>query len=427
MSGGPGVFISHSWEDQAVARRLAADLSHYGARVWIDEAEILVGDSLIEKIRQGIDDMDYVAALISKASVSSRWVAKELDIAMNQEIDGKRVKVLPLLLEDCELPGFLKGKAFADLRTPERYDAALVAILRRLGIRPPHGARPLKEIMEASRRPMLIDTHCHIGPEDRQLAPTDELMARAKLVNVRVVVINPDRADAKHCVALARSRNDMVVVLGGHPIHRTTEEDHLHYDRSEPLLAEDIVVGIETGLDFYIDQDHHADQEATFAHFITLARVLRKPLVIQLRDSGDRALEIMEREHASDVGGVVHCFSESREFARSVLDQGFDVCFTGSLTFPKADSIRAVAAWLPLDRILVESMSPFLAPVPYRGKMCEPAHVVEVVKVIADVRGASYDAIASATTLNAVRRFGAPLERLVRGALFDGSPSQIHL
>lgn len=409
MAVHPGVFVSHSWQDKLLARRLAADLARFGIRVWIDEAEILVGDSLIEKIRQGIDEMDYVLALISNSSVGSRWVARELDIAMNQEIDGKRVKVLPVLLEECELPGFLRGKAYADLRTPDRYDSALESILRRLGIFPSPKIKgaPLKDLMATRSRPMLIDTHCHIGTRNEE--GWDELIARAKLVDVHVIVVSPEDADAKETVAMARSRNDTVAVLGGHPIHSTRDEYHLHYDRNEPLLAEDIVVGVETGLDFLSGGVNHSDQEASLIRFISLARVLRKPLVIQLRQSENRALEILKREHASDVGGVVHCFSSNLDFVRSVLDLGFDICFTGSLTYPQADDIRAVAAWLPLDRMLVESMAPYFAPVPHRGKRCEPAYLVEVVRAISGIRSVPYDTVALATTLNAVRCFGEPL------------------
>jgi TatD DNase family protein len=319
-----------------------------------------------------------------------------------------------VLLEDCELPGFLRGKAYADLRTPERYDSALLSILRRLGIAPlsdAGGIGPLEELLAARSRPFLIDTHCHIGPNYKDGLPTlDELMGRARLVNVYAVVVSPDRAEAKESVMMARSRNDAVVVLGGHPSHSSSEEDHIHYDRAEPLLAEDIVVGVETGLDFYYNGGRisQSEQEANLIHFVTLARVLRKPLILQLRQSEERALEILKREHASDVGGVVHCFSSSIGFAHAVLDLGFDICFTGSVTFPKAENIRAVAASVPLDRMLVESMTPFLAPVPHRGKRCEPAYVVEVVKIIAGIRNIPYNTLANATTLNAVRRFGPP-------------------
>ena len=103
------VFISHSWHDKALARRIAETVQAFGGRVWLDEAEIKIGDSLEEKIRQGIDNVDYVIALLSNKSVSSEWVKKELDVAMNQEIAGRRVKVLPILATRCELPGFLQG------------------------------------------------------------------------------------------------------------------------------------------------------------------------------------------------------------------------------------------------------------------------------------------------------------------------------
>jgi len=362
--------------------------------------------------------MDYVAALISQSSVRSPWVAKELDIAMNQEIAGKRVKVLPLLLEDCDLPGFLQGKAYADFRTTERYKSGLASILRRLGVAPPAGAvQPLADILAARSRPVLVDTHCHIDNMGEQsLTAAEEILARGKLADVNVIIASPE-AEAKETLMFARSRKDTLVVLGGHPIHSTKEKDHLHYDRNEPLLAEEIVVGVETGLDFHFDFADRAEQETSLIRFIGLARVLRKPLIIQLRDSEGRALEILKHERASDVGGVVHCFAGTEDFTRSVLDLGFDICFTGVLTYPKADSIRAVAAWVPLDRILVESMSPYMAPVPHRGKRCEPAYLVETVKAIAGVRGLPYNTVASATTLNAVRCFGAPLEHLLRQAL----------
>jgi hypothetical protein len=100
--------------------------------VWVDEAEIKIGDSLIEKIREGIDNVQYVGVVISKSSIKSEWVKREVDIAMNQEIEGKRVKVLPLLIDDCDLPGFLKGKLYADFRTADNYKQELEKLIRRL-------------------------------------------------------------------------------------------------------------------------------------------------------------------------------------------------------------------------------------------------------------------------------------------------------
>ncbi len=125
-------FISHSWHDKPLARKIAETLRSHAAKVWLDEAEIKLGDSLIEKIRQAIDSVDYVIALISERSVQSQWVTRELDIAMNQEIEGRRVKVLPILAMQCQLPGFLLGKLYADMSTPKALRQSLPLLLDRL-------------------------------------------------------------------------------------------------------------------------------------------------------------------------------------------------------------------------------------------------------------------------------------------------------
>jgi len=126
----PSVFLSHTKADKPFARQLGDDLRKAGARIWIDEAEIRVGDSLIAKIREGIDHMDYFAVILSPESVTSEWVKHEVDVAMNQEVESRRVKVLPLLYRSCELPGFLKGKLYADFSSD--YTRGLEQVLRRL-------------------------------------------------------------------------------------------------------------------------------------------------------------------------------------------------------------------------------------------------------------------------------------------------------
>ena len=128
------VFISYCSQDKHFAKKLSFDLGLFGVKVWIDEGEIKVGDSLIEKIRQGIDQVDYLAVVLTPASVNSEWVKKEVDIAMNQEIEGQKVKVLPLLLTACEMPWFLKGKRYADFTTDDLYQHALSELLQRLGV-----------------------------------------------------------------------------------------------------------------------------------------------------------------------------------------------------------------------------------------------------------------------------------------------------
>lgn len=127
------IFLSHSHADKPFARRLAASLRSEGHGVWIDEAEINIGDSLVEKIREGLDQVDYVAAILSKASIDSPWVTRELDIASNREIEEGRVVVLPLLVEKVELPGFLKGKFYGDFTSEDNYENTVNLLLRKLG------------------------------------------------------------------------------------------------------------------------------------------------------------------------------------------------------------------------------------------------------------------------------------------------------
>ncbi|WP_080556724.1 toll/interleukin-1 receptor domain-containing protein [Burkholderia thailandensis] len=127
------VFLSHNHADKPFARKLAADLRQAGHTVWIDEAEIMVGDSLIEKIRQGLDEVDFVVAILSTASIDSPWVQRELDIASNREIAERRVVVLPLLREKVKLPGFLQGKLYADFTDESQYEESFSQLLRPLG------------------------------------------------------------------------------------------------------------------------------------------------------------------------------------------------------------------------------------------------------------------------------------------------------
>jgi hypothetical protein len=128
------IFLSHSHADKPFARKLADDLKSHGVRVWLDEAELQIGDSLIEKLEEAIDAVDYLGVVLSPSSVTSKWVKREVAIAFEHEIEGKRVKVLPLLIADCELPGFLRTKLYADFRSDTEYVATLDRLLRRLGI-----------------------------------------------------------------------------------------------------------------------------------------------------------------------------------------------------------------------------------------------------------------------------------------------------
>lgn len=172
------VFLSHSHPDKPFVRRLAADLRNAGHDVWIDEAEIRIGDSLIGKIREGIDQVDYVAAVLSSASIASEWVTRELDIASNREIEEKRVVVLPLLIERVALPGFLKGKLYGDFTDDSRYGEAFAKLLSSLG-----EARKMPAI-EASEleglREQLRIAQEHVARQDAALQAHQRAAMRKK-------------------------------------------------------------------------------------------------------------------------------------------------------------------------------------------------------------------------------------------------------
>ena len=128
------IFLSHNYLDKEFVRKLALDLECHGIRVWLDEAELKIGDSLIEKIRDGIDNVNYVAVILSPNSIESRWVQKEIDVAMTLEINGKEIKVLPLMLELCELPGFLLGKFYGDFTNKDKYEDPFRSLVNTMGI-----------------------------------------------------------------------------------------------------------------------------------------------------------------------------------------------------------------------------------------------------------------------------------------------------
>jgi TatD DNase family protein len=256
--------------------------------------------------------------------------------------------------------------------------------------------------------PHFIDTHCHLDPSYFPAGPEDAI-ARAEAAGVGgfvVIGVGGDLGPARAAVALARASSEKVAaVVGVHPHDATTLTDASMAELSL-LGADPSVVAIgEVGLDYHYDHSPREAQREVFARFIALARTLRKPIVVHTREAAADTLEILEAEGARDVGGVIHCFSEDVAFAKGALALGFDLSFSGILTFKSARAIHEVAAWAPEDRILVETDSPYLAPVPLRGKPCEPAYVVHTATRLADLRGVSIGAIARVTTANAERRF----------------------
>lgn len=262
---------------------------------------------------------------------------------------------------------------------------------------------------------MLIDTHCHL---DGSLCPegSDGALERAREAGVGAFVCIGvgSLAAAQHAVSLAETERDVVATVGIHPHEAQTAEPDLEAQLYE-LLARPSVVGVgEIGLDYHYDNSPRAVQLETFRRWVGFARSIRKPIIIHTREASQQTLEVLRDESARDVGGVIHCFSEDRAFAQQALDMNFDLSFSGIVTFKSAREIQDVATWAPPDRIMVETDSPFLAPVPMRGKRNEPANVVHTARFIAGLRGVSLEELSGTTTVNACRRFGAVLSAAVR-------------
>lgn len=256
----------------------------------------------------------------------------------------------------------------------------------------------------------LIDSHCHL--DEARFAPDREaVIARAVAAGVtRMVSIGASGGmQANHdAVDLAVRYASVFATVGIHP-HEASTVSAAVLDEIEQVAHAPKVVAIgETGLDYYYDHSPRAAQCDAFRQFVQLARRLRLPVVVHLRDAYADALTILREEHATEVGGVIHCFSGDRAAATSFLDLGFDLSFSGIVTFKNAEELRAVARMVPGDRFLVETDAPFLAPVPYRGKRNEPAYVVHTAVAIAEVRGQSLAEVAALTCTNTVRRFCLP-------------------
>lgn len=254
---------------------------------------------------------------------------------------------------------------------------------------------------------MLIDTHCHLDvhhfPEG-----ADEILTRAQSAGVSgfVCIGVGSQEQRVSALALADRRSDVWATVGVHP-HDAAEVDEALEAELERLAEAPRVVAIgEIGLDYHYDHSPRAQQAEVFRRFIQLARKLKKPVVIHTRSAAPETLRILEEEQARDVGGIIHCFSEDRAFAERALDLGFDLSFSGIVTFKRALDIQQVAAWAPPDRILVETDSPYLAPVPLRGKRCEPGYVLHTARFVAELRGVALEELAAQTSANAERRLG---------------------
>ncbi len=257
----------------------------------------------------------------------------------------------------------------------------------------------------------LIDSHCHLDAAYFPEGP-DEVLARAAADVSHFVVIGVgERSEAaRQAVALAEARDDVSATVGMHP-HDAARYDDAVAAELEALAARAACVAVgEVGLDYHYMHSPEATQREVFRRMIDLARRLGKPVVVHTRSAPQDTLALLEHEGARDVGGIIHCFSEDRAFARRALDLDFDLSFSGIVTFKNAAAIQDVARWAPAERILVETDSPYLSPAPKRGRRNEPANVVHTARYIAELRGERFEDIAAATSATAIRRLRLPVK-----------------
>jgi TatD DNase family protein len=254
---------------------------------------------------------------------------------------------------------------------------------------------------------MLVDSHCHLDrldlePYDCKLDGALEA-ARANGVG-HMLCVCIDMANFGAVLDIARRYDDVSASVGVHPNERDGEEPDA--DRLVALAADEQVVAIgETGLDYFRSEGDLEWQRERFRRHIDAAKRCRKPLIIHMRDATADTLRIMQEENAAEAGGVMHCFVEDWETAKAAMDLDFHISFSGIVTFNSAKALKEVAQKMPLERMLVETDSPYLAPVPYRGKSNQPAYVRHVAEHIAELRNTTLDEIAEATTANYYRLF----------------------
>jgi TatD DNase family protein len=252
----------------------------------------------------------------------------------------------------------------------------------------------------------LVDSHCHIDmpqfDHDRE-----EVVARARAAGlVEMLVVGGVDENAGHRRALEIAESfDLPATAGVHP-HEARLADERVYDELRGLASEGRIVAIgEVGLDFHYDHSPREAQREAFRRQVRLAREVGLPIVVHTREADAETVEILEGEGAAEAGGVIHCFTGGLELARRALDMGFLISFSGVVAFPRSEVIQQVAREVPDDRLLVETDAPYLAPPPHRGKRNEPAFVVEVARKVAELRGATPDAVGSLACGNYARLF----------------------
>ena len=250
----------------------------------------------------------------------------------------------------------------------------------------------------------LIDSHCHLNFPDLAENIADVLAQMQHNDVVGALCVSVNLADFPQVLALAEQHPNIYASVGVHPDYEQVEEPSVA--RLVELAQHPKVIAIgETGLDYFRLKGDLEWQRTRFRNHIRAACECGKPLIIHTREAAEDTLRIMAEENAAGAGGVMHCFTETWEVAEAALAMGFYISFSGIVTFKNAKQIKEVAQRMPLERILIETDAPYLAPAPYRGKLNQPAYVKHIAEEIATLRGISVGEVGQSTTENFVRLF----------------------
>jgi TatD DNase family protein len=258
-------------------------------------------------------------------------------------------------------------------------------------------------------KPPLIDSHAHLELEPL-VQNYEQVVQRAAEAGVKAIVtVGIDLDDVRIALQIAERCDQVFACVGFHPHNASMVSDASLADM-ERLADHPKVVGYgEVGLDFFRNHSPRDQQIAVFKAQLKIAKKLKKPVVIHLRDAYGEGLKMLEAEAPFPSGGLIHCFSGTWDDASRALDLGFHVSIPGTVTYKKNDVLRGVVSRLPADRIVLETDCPFLAPEPFRGKDNEPALILHTAIKVAEVRGLSLEEVCTATTANAMRLFKLPL------------------
>jgi len=264
---------------------------------------------------------------------------------------------------------------------------------------------------------LLVDSHCHLDFPDLA-GEVEAVVERARAAGVgRIVTISTRVKKHAQVLAIAEKFQDVFCSVGTHP-HYADEEPDIDAAALVQKARHPKIVAIgEAGLDYHYDNSPRDAQLRGFRQHVAAARETGLPLIIHSRDcDADMARVLIEETGKGAFPAILHCFTGGRDLAFRAIELGLYVSFTGILTFKRSDDLRTIARSLPADRIMVETDSPYLAPLPYRGKRCEPAYVIETAKVLAETRGVSLDEVARQTTENFFRLFSKVPQKLADAA-----------